>query len=69
MVKKSMKHKLSSKKQTKKINKFIPETKIKANHVKIINKDWPISGCEINNKIIGTNKNRLNKYFKYKLYF
>ena len=53
----------------KKINKLIPETKIKANHVKIISIDCPISGCEINNKIIGTIKNRLNKYLKYKLYF
>ena len=31
--------------------------------------DWPISGWETNNKIIGRIKNKVNKYLKYKLYF
>ena len=53
----------------KKINKLIPDTNTKANQVKIINIDWPISGCEIKSKIIGMIKNRVNKYFKCKLYF
>ena len=46
----------------KKIVKLIPETKIKASHANIINKDCPISGCEINSKIIGTIKSKVNRY-------
>ena len=30
--------------------------------------DWPMSGWDINNKMIGTIKNKVSKYLKYKLY-
>ena len=53
----------------KKIAKLIPETNINANHVKIINIDWLMSGWDINSNMIGTIKNKVNKYLKYKLYF
>ena len=36
--------KQSKTKNTKKIIKFIPETKIKLNHVRKVNKVWPTSG-------------------------
>ena len=53
----------------KKIIKLIPEINIKVNQVNKIKIDWPISGWDINNKIIGTIKIKVSKYLKYKLYF
>ena len=40
-------------KNEKKIIKFIPEIKIKDNQIIIIKNVWPISGCEINKRMIG----------------
>ena len=46
--------------------RFTPETKINASQVAKIKIDCPISGCEINNKIIGDKIKKLYKYFKWK---
>ena len=46
--------------------RFTPETKINASQVAKIKIVWPISGCEINNKIIGDKIKKLYRYFKYR---
>ena len=48
-------------KNEKKINKLTPDINIKDNHVITINKVWPISGWEINNKIIAKTTKKLKK--------
>ena len=59
--------KIIVKKEKKKI-KLIPDTNTKVSQVKIINNVWPISGCEINSKIIGNTIPSVKRYFKYKLF-
>tara|TARA_B000000437_G_scaffold109756_1_gene79708 strand:- start:47 stop:280 length:234 start_codon:yes stop_codon:yes gene_type:complete len=54
-------------KNAKNKNKLIPDTNIKASHVKKIKIVWPISGWDINKIIIGNINKKLKKYFKYKL--
>ena len=51
-------------KKEKKNNKLIPETKINENQVSTTSTVWPISGCEIKNKITGNIIKKLNKYLK-----
>ena len=51
-------------KNEKKNNKLIPETNINENQVSTISTVWPISGCEIKNKITGSIIKKLNKYLK-----
>ena len=52
-------------KNKKKIIKLIPETNTKTSQVNNIINVWPRSGCDIKNKTIGNNKNKLIKYLKY----
>ena len=54
-------------KNAKNKNKLIPDTNIRASHVKKIKIVWPTSGWEINKIIIGNINKKLKKYFKYKL--
>ena len=49
-------------KNIKNIIKFIPDTKIKLNHIRKIKRLWPISGCVTNNNIIGIIIKKLSKY-------
>ena len=49
-------------------NKLIPDTNIKASHVKKIKIVWPTSGWDINKIIIGSISKKLKKYFIYKLF-
>ena len=44
---------------------FIPDTKIKDNHVNVISNVCPKSGCDINNNKTGRRNAALKKYFKY----
>ena len=48
-------------KNTKKIIKLTPETKIKLSHVRNVNKVWPTSGWAINNNVTGINIKKLKK--------
>ena len=51
-------------KNPKKNNKLIPETNINENQVSTTSTVWPISGCDIKNKITGNIIKKLNKYLK-----
>ena len=51
-------------KKEKKNNKLIPDTNINENQVSTTSTVWPISGCEIKNKITGNIIKKLNKYLK-----
>ena len=42
---------------------FIPDTKIKANHDNVINKDWPKSGWEIKSNNIGISISHISREF------
>ena len=48
-------------KNEKKIIKFTPDIKINDSQVITINKVWPISGWEINSRVIGITTKKLKK--------
>ena len=49
-------------KKVRKTKRLIPEIKTKVNHDKKIRSVWPISGCIISKKDIGTIAIKLSKY-------